>query len=112
MKRLFNIFILFFALALSLLLEPSALQAQQVDLTGYIQNVKTETVVLASNSLLDSEIYSNQDEESTNYSSNSPFLVSFAHKDANFSKNKAQLNGCFIHNLSTNKQKVHPIRAP
>lgn len=112
MKRIFNIFIIFFALALSLLLESNALQTQQIDSIGYIQNVKTETVVLASNSLLEGEIYSNQDEGSPNYSGNSPFVVSFVHKNTNIDNNKTQLNGCFIHNLSTNNQKVHPIRAP
>ena len=112
MKRLFNIFILFFALALSLLLEPSALQTQSIDTISYLQNTKSETVVLASNSILDGEIYSNQEEEYPNFSGGSPFLVSYVSKKADFNKNKTHLYGSFIHNLSTNKQKVHQIRAP
>ena len=112
MKRIFKFFILFFALAMTLLLEPNALQTESVDSIGYIQNVKSETVVLASNSILGGEIYSNQEEESPNFSGDSPFLVSFVSKKADFNKNKTQLNGCFIHNLSTNNQKVHQIRAP
>lgn len=112
MKRIFNLVLVFFALALSLVFEPNALQTQSIDTIDYIQNVKTETVVLASNNLLGGEIYSNQEEEFQNFSGNSPLVISFISKDTYFDKNKTQLNGCFIHNLSTNKQKVHLIRAP
>ena len=112
MKRLFNIVMMFIALALSLLIEPNAIQAQPIDSIGYIQNVKQETVVLASNSLLGGEIYSNQEEENQNFSGNSPLLVSYVSKKEFFSKNKTHLYGCFIHNLSTDKQKVQQIRAP
>ena len=51
MKRIFKITMIFFALAMSLLLEPQTLQAQPVDTVGYIQNVKTETVVLVCNNI-------------------------------------------------------------
>ena len=112
MKRIFNLVMIFFALAITFLLEPNALHAQPVDTISYLQNTKSETVVLASNSILGGEIYSNQEEESPNFSGDSPFLVSFVSKKADFNKNKTQLNGCFIHNLSTNNQKVHQIRAP
>ena len=111
MKRIFKFFILFFALAMTLLLEPNALQTESVDSIGYIQNVKSETVVLVSNNLLGSEIYSQQD-EAPNISGCSPCLISYVSKKDILEKNKTQINGCFIHNLSTDKQKVHPIRAP
>ena len=110
MKRIFNLIMIFFALAIALLLEPNSFQNQQVD--AYVQNVKSETVVLASNTLLGGEIYSNQEENFPNYSGGTPFLVSFISKDNSYCKNKTQLNGSFIHNLSTSKQKVHQIRAP
>lgn len=112
MKRFFHIAVLFFTLALSLMLGSLSLQAQPIESIGYVQNVKAETLVLASNNLLAGEIYSNQEEEIPNYSGNSHVVFSFASSKANFDKNKTQLNGCFIHNLSTNKQKVHQIRAP
>ena len=112
MKRIFNLVMIFFALAISFLLESNALQSQTIDTISYLQNTKSETVVLASNSILGSEIYSNQEEEAPNFSGGSPFLVSFASKKADFNKNKTQLNGCFIHNLSTSNQKVQQIRAP
>ena len=103
---------LFFALALSLVLGPNSLQTQPTETIGYIQNIKSETVVLASNNLLGGEIYSNQEEESPNYSGNPPFLISFVSKKSDFDKNKTHSDGSFIHNLSTDKQKVHQIRAP
>ena len=112
MKRLLHIAMLFLALALSLLIEPNSLHSQHVDAVDYIQNVKQETVVLASNSLLGGEIYSNQEEETPNYSGNSPFGVIYVSNKTVLNKNKSQLNGSFVHNLSTNNQKVHQIRAP
>ena len=112
MKRIFNLVMIFFALATTLLLGPDALQTQSIDTISYLQNTKSETVVLASNSILDGEIYSNQEEESPNFSGGSPFLVSYVSKKADYNKNKTQLYGSFIHNLSTNNQKVQQIRAP
>ena len=112
MKRIFNIVLVFIALALSLLLEPSTLQPQPIDSIGYIQNTRSESIVLASNNLLGGEIYSNQEEESPSLSGGTPFFVSFETKNDSFNKNKTQLNGCFIHNLSANKQKAQQIRAP
>ena len=100
MKRLFNIVMMFIALALSLLIEPNAIQAQPIDSIGYIQNVKQETVVLASNSLLGGEIYSNQEEENQNFSGNSPLLVSYISKKEFFSnldsKGEFKLNNSSI----------------
>ena len=75
MKRIFKITMIFFALAMSLLLEPQALQAQPVDTVGYIQNVKTETVVLVSNNILNGEISSYQEENSQNYLGSSPLVI-------------------------------------
>lgn len=97
---------------MTLLLEPSILQAQPIDDVGYIQNVKQETVVLASNTLQGGEIYSNQEENFSNYYGTTPCVVFNYSKNNLFNKNITHLNGCFIHNLSTNNQKVHPIRAP
>ena len=112
MKRLFKIVIIFFALALSLLFEPGKIQVQTIDSVGYIQSVKNESVVLVSNNIFNGEINSYQEEENQNFSGNSPLLVSYLSKKENFSKNKAHVNGCFIHNLSANNQKIHQIRAP
>ena len=112
MKRIFNLVMIFFALAISFLLKPNALHAQPVDTISYLQNTKSEAVVLASNSILDGGIYSKQEEESPNFSGGSPFLVSYVLKKTDYSKNKTYLKGSFIHNLSTNNKKIHQIRAP
>ena len=63
MKSFFKIIFMFFVLTIALLSEPSALQAQPVDLTGSIQNIKTETVVLVSNNILGGDIRANTEEE-------------------------------------------------
>ena len=102
---------IFFALAMSLLLEPQTLQAQPVDAVGYIQNVKTETVVLVSNNILSGEISSYQEENPQNYLGSSPLVINLENNQFLYNKNKTQLIGCFIHNLSTNNQKVQQIRA-
>ena len=112
MKSFIKIAIIFFSLATTLLLGPLTLQAQELDTVGYIQNVKNETVVLVSNSLCAGEIYSNNEENNQNYSGSSPIAISFNNNDNFFVKNTTLLKGCFIHNLSTDKQKVHQIRAP
>lgn len=112
MKRLLSIITLFFALAFSFMLESCALHSQPIDTIGYIQNVKTETVVLVSNNILGGEISSYQEENSSNYLGNSPVILSFISDNTLLDKTKSHLNGCFIHNLSTNKEKVNQIRAP
>ena len=112
MKSLFKFILIIFSLAVTLLLDPSALQAQPVNITGSISNIKTETVVLVSNNMLNGEISSYQEENTQNYSGNSPLILTFNTNKSLYTKNKTQLNGCFIHNLSTDKQKVQQIRAP
>ena len=111
MKRLFNILMLFFALALSLMLSTNELSAQAIKTIDYIQNTKSETLVLVSNNLLGGEIYSNQ-EETSNFIGNCHFLNSSTSKRTSFNKNQTHINGSFIHNLSTDKTKIHQIRAP
>lgn len=94
------------------MLESCALHSQPIDTIDYIQNVKTETVVLVSNNILCGEISSYQEENSSNYLNNSPVILSFISDNTLLEKTKSHLNGRFIHNLSTNKQKVNQIRAP
>ena len=112
MKRIFKIIIIFFTLATFLLLGSQTLQAQPVDTTGYIQNVKRETVALVSNNILNGEISSYQEENTQNYSGNSPLIHTLNTNKGLYTKNKTHINGSFIHNLSTDKQKVQQIRAP
>lgn len=94
------------------MLEPQTLHIESIDNTGYIKNIAFETIVLASNNILDGEIYSNQEKEPANYFGSSPFLISFDSNKLNYNNNKTGLNKSFIHNLSTNRQKIHQIRAP
>jgi len=112
MKSMFKFLIIIFSLAVTLLLEPSTLQAQTVDTTGYIKNIKNETIVLISNNILNGEISSAQEENNQNFSGAAPLILAHQTNSNLFYKNQTQLNGCFIHNLSTDKQKVQQIRAP
>ena len=112
MKSLFKILIVIFSLVISLFLEPTSLHAQPIDITGSISNIKTETVVLISNNFLNGEISSYQEENSQNYLGSSPLVINLENNQFLYNKNKTQLIGCFIHNLSTDNQKVQQIRAP
>ena len=112
MKSCFKLLMIIFSLAIALLLGPSTLQTQAIDTTGYIQNIKNETVVLVSNNILNGEISSYQEENSHNYTGNSPLVLTIDSNKNLYTKNITHLNGCFIHNLSTDNQKVQQIRAP
>ena len=112
MKRLFYIVILFFALTLSLLVEQRGVQAQPIYSGGSIQNVKKETVILVSNNILNGEITSYQQKKNTNFSGITNLLANYLPVNNLFDHNKPILDGCFIHNYSTNKEKTHQIRAP
>ena len=103
---------IFFALAVSLLLEPSVIQEQPIDVINYFQGAKKESVELVSNNLFNSEITSYQQKGDQNISGSTPLVLSYQPLNNTFNKKQTQLNGCFIHNLSTDNKKVHPIRAP
>ena len=101
-----------FTLAISLLLGPSEIENQTLNSTGNIQNIKTETVVLVSNNLLNGEISSSEEKNNQNYSGSSLSILAYKTNNNLFNKDKTLSNGDFIHNISTSKQKVHQIRAP
>ena len=112
MKNLFKLLFIIFSLAFFLFLEPPVLQAQQIDTTGFIQGFDKETVVLISNNFLNSEISSYEENNSQKFSEIPPLVINFEpHKDI-YAKNITLLKGSFIHNLSTDNQKVQQIRAP
>lgn len=112
MKSLFKFLLIIISLVTALLLDSPTLQAQPIDTLGYIQNIKTETVVLVSNNILNGEISSIQEENNNIFSGSTPLIITEHYSSDIFKKNKSQLNECFIHNLSADKQKVHQIRAP
>ena len=92
---------------------PDSFVAQEYHIsTGSIQQIEQENVVLVANNFIGGEVVSSEEENSSNYFTLYPLVISFANNDNFFIKNKTQLNGYFIHNLSTNKQKVQQIRAP
>ena len=99
-------------MTISLLSEPSSLYAQPVDLTGSIENVKSETVILVSNNMLGGSVVSNSKEDDNSFSGSIPLIISYVTQENIFNKNKSFNKGYFIHNLSTDKQKVQQIRAP
>ena len=112
MKKLLNIVILFFALTLSLLIEHGVIQQQPIETINYFQATKKETVTLVSNNLFNGEINSYQQKSDHNSVGSTPLILSYHPFNNDFNKNKTLLNGCFIHNLSTDNRKIHPIRAP
>ena len=112
MKSFFKFVLIFFALAFTLLLDSSALQAQPISSSAFISSPQKESVVLVSNNLWQGEIRSAQDETQENFIGAISAIVAEIQPEIFFIKNKTLLKGCFIHNLSTDKQKVHQIRAP
>ena len=99
-------------MAISLFVEPTNLHAQQIYKNGYIQTHTNNAMEIVSNNIFGGEIYSNQEENNQNFLGDSPqFLATTSNKNF-FRQNKTQSFGRFIHNLSTNKQKVQQIRAP
>ena len=103
---------IFTVMAISLLSNPSTLQAQPIDLKDSIQSTQKETVVLVSNNMLSGCIVSNSKEDDNSFSDTTPLVLSFINQDNIFNKNKSFNKGYSIHNLSTNNQKVQQIRAP
>lgn len=112
MMRILKTFLFFITMVISLILLPTDLHSQQLDTKGYIQEIKQETIVLASNNILGGEVSSYQEENSSNFKGGSPYTLTFESNQNLFNKNKALLNGYFVHNLSANKLKVQCIRAP
>ena len=112
MKRLFHITMIFFSLALFFLLGQYEPYSQQIESISAIQNAKKETVVLISNNIFNGEFLSSEQKNGENFSGTTPLISTYQPLENLFNKNKTQLSGCFIHNLSTDKEKVHPIRAP
>jgi hypothetical protein len=112
MRGLFKIVLLFFALATLFLLEPSSLHSSSIESEGFISGVKKESIVLVSNNIFNEEISSNQQKDHQNTLGSTPLVLVYQPFDNTIFKNITQLNGGFIYNLSTDKQKVHQIRAP
>ncbi|MBO5738785.1 hypothetical protein J6R97_05545 [bacterium] len=112
MRGLFKIVLLFFTLATLFLLEPNNLHSSSIEFEGFISRVKKESVVFVSNNIFNGEIHSNQQKDNQNTIGSTPLVLAYQSFGSSISKNITQLNGCFIHNLSTDKQKVHQIRAP
>ena len=116
MKKLFNTTILFFiltlSLALSILTGTTALGTQSVDLSSCIKNINNENAVLVLNNRLNGEISSRNNRNNHILSNSTPLIL--AHQSINdiLIENKAEINKYFINNLSTDKQKIHQIRAP
>ena len=103
---------IFLVMTITLLSNPSALQAQTVELVGSIQNTPKETVILVSNNMLSGSIISCSKEENNTFSGSAPLVISYVEQNKIFNKNKSFNRGYSIHNLSTNNQKVQQIRAP
>ena len=111
MRNFIRLAIIFFVMFFSLGAEQFS-SAQPVDITGSIQNIKNETVVLVSNNILGGEILSSQEEGFDDFLSSSTLAINNDLNKNLFVNNYFIINGRFIHNLSTNNQKVHQIRAP
>ena len=112
MKRLFYIIALLLTLTLSLVLGDCSANSQPIVPVASIQNVKKETVVLISNNIFNGEISSYQKKNEQSFSGLTPVILSHHSRNICVAKNKTQINEYFVNNLSINKQKVYPIRAP
>lgn len=112
MKCFFKTFFIFLIMAISLVIEPSDLQAKEFYPEASIQAIAKETVEIVANNFYGGEICSYQEENNQNSSGSSPQIISFLLNNSLLLANKTQFNGCFIHNLSTNLKEVQQIRAP
>ena len=112
MKSFIKLLMIIFVMTISFFNEPSALYAQTVDIDGSIKNIKTETITLVSNNLLGGEVFSSEEENTTNYIGSSTFTAYSTVNNNLSTQNLFYLDESFIHNLSTNTKKVHQIRAP
>ena len=112
MKNISKYLLLFFMMLVSFSLTSSDFVIKEIHSVASIQASSKEEFVLVSNNLQRGEIYSIQEENNQNSVGNSPQLISFNFEDHLFSKNNTRIYGSFIHNLSTNNQKVQQIRAP
>ena len=112
MKKLLYMIMIFIALTIFSLLRSTDLEVQAVNSIDYIRNIQKETVVLVSNNIFNGEISSYQEKNNQDFSNSTPLTLSYLSTDNLKNQNSTFLKGHFIHNLSTNKLKVHQIRAP
>lgn len=112
MKKLLYMIMIFIALTIFSLLRSTDLEVQAVNSINYIRNIQKERVVLVSNNIFNGEISSYQEKNNQDFSNSTPLTLSYLSTDNLKNQNSTFLKGYFIHNLSTNKLKVHQIRAP
>ncbi len=111
MRKFFGIVIFFFALAFSLLLNSNVNQAQTIYASDSIQ-IKKEVVELVSNNILDSKTTSYKEKSNKKNLNLTPLVLSCHQTNCLQGADRAQYIGCFIQNYTTEKQKIHQIRAP
>ena len=116
MKKAFNTTIYFITFTLSLMLTlligTNSINAQAVDLSSCIKNTNNETVVLVLNNNSNGEISARNNKNNNIFTNSSPLILSYQPTNNLFKNNRLQANGYFICNLSTDKRKIHQIRAP
>ena len=77
MKSIFKLLLILVSLTMTLLLEPSALQTNNVShASGMITHPEYETCVLVSNNIFHGEIKSVEEEMLSDYSGSSTFIAS------------------------------------
>lgn len=112
MKKLLGIIILFFTLAFSLLLESNANQAPIIQTSGSIQTIQKESFDFIANNILDRKTSTYEEKNTKEISTSTPLALSANQTNCLLGSDRANYIGCFIQNLSTEKQKIHQIRAP
>ena len=95
----------------TLWVQPSDFQIKEITTQPSIQAIANENLELISNNFYNGEVYANQ-ENNQNVFGNTPQAIVFDVTNNDFVKNNTHIYGSFIHNLSTNNQKVQQIRAP
>lgn len=111
MRKFIGIVVLFFALAFSLLLDSSANQTQIIRTSDSIQ-IKKEAVEFVAYNILDSKTITYKAKSNKKLSSLTPLALSYHQTNCLQGGGRAEYIGCFIQNRTTEKQKIHQIRAP
>ena len=117
MKRTYNIVIFFFIFAVALIfsfMSKASFDCVQhsVNPSGYIQDIKRETIVLLSNSTKTSTISSRKQKNNTGFSNIYPFFVNLKQDNNILIADSQNFNVNYTFNLSNNIKEAHKIRAP
>ena len=112
MKSFFKLVFIFLIMSMIFCVQPSDFQIKEITTQPSIQAIANENLELISNNFYNGEVYANQENNDQNSLGSSPIATTVIIKNNLILDNIARTKSSFIHNLSTNNQKVQQIRAP